>query len=122
MRKIIGVLRANYERKYEKIGLWLAICGMPNVGKSTIINQVRMVSDLENKTGAAKATATVATTKGVRGFKILQNPLMFLMDSPGVMVPSNIHPELGLKMAVVGLIRETIVDKMILVEYIIEWF
>lgn len=64
-----------------------------------------MISDLENKTGAAKATATVATTKGQMGFKILQNPLMFLVDSPGVMVPSNIHPELGLKMAVVGLIK-----------------
>lgn len=105
MRKIIGVLRANYDRKYEKVGLWLGICGMPNVGKSTIINQVRMISDLKSKTGAAKATATVATTKGVSGFKILQNPLMFLMDSPGVMVPSNIHPELGLKMATVGLIK-----------------
>lgn len=46
MRKIIGVLRGSYDRKYEKVGLWLAICGMPNVGKSTIINQVRMVSDL----------------------------------------------------------------------------
>jgi len=105
MRKIIGVLRANYERKYEKVGLWLAICGMPNVGKSTIINQIRMISDLENKTGAAKATATVATTKSLQGFKILQNPLMYLMDSPGVMVPSNIHPELGLKIALLGLIR-----------------
>ncbi len=122
MRKIIGVLRANYERKYEKVGLWLAICGMPNVGKSSIINQVRMISDLKNKTGAAKTTASVATTKGVSGFKILQNPLMFLMDSPGVMVPSNIHPELGLKLATIGLIKENIVDKMILAEFIIEWF
>ncbi len=83
----------------------MAICGMPNVGKSTIINQVRMVSDLENKRGAAKATATVATTKGLGGFKILQNPLMFLVDSPGVMVPSNIHPEIGLKLALIGLIK-----------------
>jgi ribosome biogenesis GTPase A len=65
---------------------------MPNVGKSSIINQIRMISDLENKSGAAKATASVATTKGVKGFKILQNPLMYLMDSPGVMIPSNILP------------------------------
>jgi mitochondrial GTPase 1 len=92
MRRIIGVLRSNYERKYEKVGLWLSICGMPNVGKSTIINQIRMISDLPNKVGAAKATATVATTRGMRGFKILQNPLMYLIDSPGVMVPSNILP------------------------------
>lgn len=30
---------------------------------------------------------------------------MYLMDSPGVMVPSNIHPELGLKLALIGLIK-----------------
>ena len=33
------------------------------------------------------------------------NSLMFLMDSPGMMAPSNIHLELYLKMATVGLIK-----------------
>ena len=47
---------------------------------------------------------------------------MFLIDSPGVMVPSNIDPQLGLKMAAVGLIKQSIVDKTVLVEFIMEWF
>lgn len=62
--------------------------GMPNVGKSSILNQLRNISDLENKRTASKVTASVSTTKGTKAFKIFSNPLMYLMDSPGVSVPS----------------------------------
>ena len=34
---------------------------------------------------------------------------MFMVDTPGVMIPSVIPKELGLKMAVLGLIKEEIV-------------
>lgn len=27
--------------KFATVGMWLMICGMPNVGKSTTINQLR---------------------------------------------------------------------------------
>lgn len=89
---MIGALKNSYKGKYDKVGLWLCVCGMPNVGKSSIIKQMRMVSDLENKSGGAVSTASVCTTKGIKGYKIMQNPLIFLMDSPGVMIPSNIPP------------------------------
>lgn len=45
---------------------------------------------------------------------------MFLVDTPGVMIPSVIPKELGLKMAVLGLIKDQIVDKETLVSYIME--
>ena len=105
MRKILSFLKDNFTHKYKQVGLWAMICGTPNVGKSSIINQIRSISDLPNKKATAKATASVATTKGVSGFKILNSPLMFLMDSPGVMIPSVIPKELGMKMAVLGLIK-----------------
>lgn len=87
MRKILGYLKEHYRMKYKQVGLWLMVCGTPNVGKSSIINQIRSISDLENKNATAKSSPAVCTTKGVRGFKILNNPLMFLMDTPGVMIP-----------------------------------
>ena len=119
MRKIIGFLKEKYRMKYKQVGLWLMVCGTPNVGKSSIINQIRSISDLEKKTATAKAGPAVCTTRGVSGFKILNNPLMFLMDTPGVMIPSVIPKELGLKMAVLGLIKDQIVDKETIVSYII---
>ena len=45
---------------------------------------------------------------------------MFLMDSPGVMIPSVIPKELGMKMAVLGLIKEQIVNKETMVNYILQ--
>lgn len=45
---------------------------------------------------------------------------MFLMDTPGVMIPSTIPKELGMKMAVLGLLKEQVVSKEIMVQYIIE--
>lgn len=36
---------------------------------------------------------------------------MFLLDTPGVMIPSVIPKELGMKMAVLGLIKEQIIEK-----------
>lgn len=105
MRKMLGYFKDNYRNKYKQVGLWLMTCGTPNVGKSSIINQLRSISDLENKRATAKSTPAVCTTKGINGFKILNNPLMFLMDTPGVMIPSVIPKELGLKMAVLGIIK-----------------
>lgn len=111
MRKMLAYFKDNYQHKYKQVGLWLMACGTPNVGKSSIINQIRSISDLENKKATAKATASVCTTKQLGGFKILNNPLMYLMDTPGVMIPSVIPKELGLKMAVLGLIKDQIVNK-----------
>lgn len=120
MRGILAYLKENYKHKYKQVGLWMMACGTPNVGKSSIINQIRSISDLDNKRAAAKATASVCTTRGLSGFKILSNPLMFLLDTPGVMIPSAIPKELGMKMAVLGLIKEQIVEKETIVSYIIE--
>jgi ribosome biogenesis GTPase A len=122
MRKIIGILKEKYQSKYKQVGLWLMTYGMPNVGKSSLLNQIRNISDLENKRTASKVTASVCTTKGTKGFKILQNPLMYLMDSPGVSIPSNIPNEIGLKLALTGIIKERVVDKMILLEFMMELF
>lgn len=71
MRKIILMLRDKYQGKYKQVGLWMMAYGMPNVGKSSILNQLRNISDLENKRTASKVTASVCTTKGIKGFKVL---------------------------------------------------
>ena len=55
MRKILAYLKDNYRHKYKQVGLWMMACGTPNVGKSSIINQIRSISDLENKKANAKA-------------------------------------------------------------------
>jgi ribosome biogenesis GTPase A len=43
---MLGYLKDNYRNKYNQVGLWLMTCGTPNVGKSSMINQLRGISDL----------------------------------------------------------------------------
>ena len=47
---------------------------------------------------------------------------MYLMDSPGVSIPSNIPNELGLKLALLGIIKEKVVDKLTVLEFMTELF
>lgn len=54
MKKLLDYVKTQLPLKYRTVGIWMMICGMPNVGKSTIINQIRSVSDLENKKGISK--------------------------------------------------------------------
>lgn len=51
MSNLMSYLKSNLPVKYKTVGVWLMICGMPNVGKSTIINQIRSVSDLDSRKG-----------------------------------------------------------------------
>lgn len=51
MKEMVAWLKSTIPPKYKTVGTWMMVCGMPNVGKSTIINQLRTISDLENKAG-----------------------------------------------------------------------
>jgi ribosome biogenesis GTPase A len=70
MRNLTTYIKDHLPSKYRTVGTWLMICGMPNVGKSTLINQIRSTSDLEKRTATARATPMVCTTKSFTGIKI----------------------------------------------------
>ena len=65
------------------------IGGVPNVGKSTIINSLRKKdSDIEHtKRSGAKTGGVPCVTKSISGFKIIYDPQTFITDTPGVMIP-----------------------------------
>jgi len=97
----------------------MMLCGMPNVGKSTIINQIRQICpDLYCKTAVAKAMAQPCTTKNMNGIKISKKPLAFLVDSPGVMIPYISSDETALKLSVIGCIKDVIPGKEPIIEYL----
>lgn len=68
-----------------------------------------------SNSATAKATATVCTTRSLTGIKINNNPLGYLVDSPGVMIPSNITDDVGLKLGCLGMLRDVAVEKQALV-------
>lgn len=121
MSKIIALSRELIPPKHEKtVGSWMMIGGMPNVGKSTIINKLRAQSPTIKGKYATKASKSPAETRGVNGFKVSEKPNSWLVDTPGLMLPSIQAGDLGLKLSLIGCIRDKIVTQPVLVDYLFE--
>jgi ribosome biogenesis GTPase A len=57
INKLLKILSDNCPTRFQTVGAWVMIGGMPNIGKSTIINSLRkkdhdIASKSSNKSGA----------------------------------------------------------------------
>lgn len=121
INKILTYIIEEKPIKFSTVGIWLMIGGMPNVGKSTILNSLRTkyLKESNSKRSIAKVTPIPCTTKSLVGHKINETPTIFLVDSPGIMVPKITDNEVGLKLALIGCISEKITGKEPLIEYLV---
>lgn len=78
------------------------VVGIPNVGKSTFINS--FVGKASAKTGNKPGV-----TKGKQWIRISKN--IELLDTPGLLWPKFEDRNVGLKLAIIGSINDTILDK-----------
>lgn len=79
----------------------LMIVGVPNVGKSSLIN--RMTGRKSTQTGDRPGV-----TKGKQWLKLANN--MQLLDTPGILWPKFEDPKAGLNLAFCGSIKDEILD------------
>ncbi len=87
------------------------IVGIPNVGKSTLINRLigKNKAAVQNKPGVTRGPQWVILGKGLE-----------LLDTPGVLWPKFDNPETGFCLAVTGAIREEVFDQEIAVDILLE--
>ena len=93
------------------------IIGIPNVGKSTLIN-------LLSKRKAAKVENKPGLTRSQQWIKIDQN--IYLLDTPGILPTYYENEEIATKIALIGSIRQDIVplDKLVnnLIDFLREFY
>lgn len=78
------------------------VVGMPNVGKSSLINSLRRIGVKKGK--AAPTGAIPGITRTVAGtIKVLDSPKVYLIDTPGVMIPHIADPISAIKVALTGI-------------------
>ncbi len=77
------------------------IVGIPNVGKSTLINRIA-------KKNIAKTGNMPGVTKAQQWIKTAQH--LELLDTPGILWPKFEDPETGFKLALTGAIKDSILN------------
>ncbi|MGM9619613.1 MAG: ribosome biogenesis GTPase YlqF [Oscillospiraceae bacterium] len=100
-------LLADKIRAYEEKGqtgrvLRLMVLGIPNVGKSTFINKVakRKTAKAEDRPGVTRSKQWVPVDRTLE-----------LMDTPGILWPKFDDPEVGVKLAFTGAIKDEVLDR-----------
>ena len=98
--------------------------GMPNVGKSSLLNALRMAGVHKAKAAYTGAQPGV-TRKIASGVKIVDKDEekgtegVYLVDTPGVFVPFIPDAEAMMKLALVGSVKDTIIAPVTLCDYLL---
>lgn len=99
-----SVLKEKIERNAAKgmnKPLRIMIVGIPNVGKSTFINQIsgRKGAKAENRPGVTRGKQWVTVGNG-----------LLLLDTPGILWPKFEDPNVGMMLAYTGAVKENVID------------
>ncbi|GAW82871.1 GTP-binding protein [Plasmodium gonderi] len=118
--------------KFKSLGIFAMLIGLPNVGKSSIINSFKDITYNLGKYGhknnkisfevnrkKAKTNVIAGTTKIIDTYKVSNTPLLYFIDTPGIYLPKMEDKEISLKLSAIGNALDYKYDHMYVGDYIL---
>ncbi len=102
VRRVLGdKIEANAQKGMAGKPLRLMVVGIPNTGKSSFINRMagRNKAKVADKPGVTRQNQWFSIGSGIE-----------LLDTPGVLWPKFDDPDVGLRLAFIGSVKDTILD------------
>uniref|UniRef100_A0A8D8PNA3 Mitochondrial GTPase 1 n=2 Tax=Cacopsylla melanoneura TaxID=428564 RepID=A0A8D8PNA3_9HEMI len=112
---------SNNMLKYHRTEVYnttVMVVGIPNVGKSSIINKLR--NTVLKKGNATPVGPKAGVTRSVMNqIKVSEKPLIYVLDTPGISLPKLEHFESGMKLAACNTLQDHLVGEVHIADYIL---
>ncbi|XP_016769957.1 mitochondrial GTPase 1 [Apis mellifera] len=114
------IKKSNRYNRSEESSFQMMIIGIPNVGKSSLINRLR--SNILHKSSAVQVGGIAGVTRSVSTrVKISENPNIYVLDTPGILIPKINDINTGLKLALASCMQDHLIGPELLADFLLFW-
>lgn len=114
------ILNSNRFNRSEEKDFCVMVIGVPNVGKSSLLNVMRNRHLKKKKATTVGAIAGI-TRSVMHKIKICEDPLIYMIDTPGILEPKIGDDEMGMKLALSGCLPDHLVGEDLIADYLLYW-
>ena len=123
IRQILAMMKEQTSARQNLTGSHCMVVGMPNVGKSTLLNALRHAGVRKGKVAHTGAQPGV-TRKIATGVKVIEGDTsgqsdVYLLDTPGVFIPYVPDADAMLKLALCGSVKDNVIQPFTLADYLL---